>query len=323
MVESESLMIDIKNIVEASQCINPVFLHSPQYQSISLSQLFGLNLICKVETINPIGCFKGRGVDWWMFNHQNNKKIVCVSAGNFGLAMAYSAKRYGIEVHVFSIEKANPIKMQMIKNMGAHIHLMGDNYDFVREEAQRYAEIHNWYLIVDGKEIEITEGAGTIGMELSKFSMPFEALYIPIADGALITGIATWYKAKSPQTKIIGVCAQGAPSMQLSWKAGRVVSSQTVNTIADGIAINTPIKEAFDALVPVIDEILLVDDAQIVHAMKLLYDNEHIVTEPAGATALAAAIANADNYKNKTVGIIITGSNINVVHREKWLNGRL
>lgn len=310
--------LNLNRISTAHQTINPIFLNTPQFQSEKLSQLLGLSLILKVETINPIGCFKGRGADWWTKNH-NVKKLVCVSAGNFGLAMAYAGREQGIEVHVFSIKAANPIKIAAIQQLGAEMHLLGTNYDDVRAEAKRYAEENDCYLIVDGKEIEITEGAGTIAVELIKYPSKFDVLYIPVADGALISGIGAWFKKYSPQTKIIGVCAEGAPAMYQSWKQGHVVSTDNVQTIADGIAINTPIPEAFNLLVTCIDELILVEDAQIIKAMKLLYDHEQLVTEPAGAVALAAVIENTKNNQDKTIGIILTGANINPANREKWL----
>jgi threonine dehydratase len=308
-----------KKIELAAKTIDPVFLHSPQYQSQRLSQLLGFPLICKVESVNPIGCFKGRGADWWIKCHPQIKKLVCVSAGNFGLAMAYAGRKNNVEVHVFSIQNANPEKIQLIKQLGANIHLQGTNYDIVREEARKFSEKNDCYLIVDGKEIEITEGAGTIGLELSLYSTPIDQIFIPVGDGALINGIGSWFKSINPQTKLIGVCAKGAPAMHLSWTQGKIISTPVVNTIADGVAINTPIHEAFEQLKTIADEIVLVDDAQIIGAMKLLYDHEHLVTEPAGALSLAAAVQRPKN--NKTTAVVISGANVDTRHREKWLQG--
>lgn len=315
--------INNDNIRIAQQSIDPVFINTPQYQSESLSQLLGASLVLKVETINPLGCFKGRGADWWVKTHQQVKKLVCVSAGNFGLAMAYAGRRQGMEVHVFSIEKANLIKIAAIEQLGAKIHLLGNNYDIVRAAAKNYAEENDCYFIVDGKEAEITEGAGTIGIELAKYPQKFDVLYIPVGDGALISGIGAWFKTYFPQTKIVGVCAKGAPAMYQSWKKGHIISTDQVETIADGIAINTPITEAYELLVTLIDELTLIDDSQTVRAMQLLYEKEHLITEPAGAVALAAAMANAKNNQHKTIGVILTGANINPVNREKWLQGAI
>lgn len=256
----------------------------------------------------------------WIKSHDSVEKIVCVSAGNFGQAIAYAGKQKGLQVHVFSIKSANPFKMKAIERLGAHIHLLSDNYDFVRAEAESFAKKNGCYFIVDGKEEAITEGAGTIALELCKY--PLDRLYIPVGDGALINGIGSWYKSNGAKTKIIGVCARGAPAMYESWRRGHVVSTESTKTIADGIAINTPIKEAYELLSNIVDEMVLVDDEKIIQAMKLFYEHEHIVTEPAGAISLAAAINCAKETKGKTVGIIISGSNIDPQYRDKWLQGK-
>lgn len=313
-------MIKQSHIKNAAEIINPIFTNTPQYQSIPLSNLLGCSVICKIETCNPIYCFKGRGADFWMKRHKDIKKIVCVSAGNFGQAMAYAGKENNVEVHVFSIETANPIKMDAIKNLGANVHLIGDNYDYVRIKAKEFAEKNNCYFIVDGKEVEITIGAGTIGMELDRYNKPIDAIYIPVGDGALINGIGAWFKEKNLATKIIGICSEGAPSMFQSWKENRIVSTNIVNTIADGIGINTPILEAYELLKHTTDEMLLVNDDRIIEAMRLLYSHEHLTVEPAGAVALAAAMNESHKNQGKTIAIIITGANINPKYSGQWLH---
>lgn len=251
--------------------------------------------------------------------HPDIKKIVCVSAGNFGQAMAYAGKENNVEVHVFSIEKANPIKMNAIKELGAIVHLLGDNYDYVRAEAKKFSDNNECYFIVDGKENEITEGAATIGMELSRYPESIDSIYIPVGDGALISGIGSWFKANQSRTEIFGICAEGAPAMFQSWKEHRIVSTPNVNTIADGIGINTPIREAYELVCATTDDMMLVSDEQIIEAIGLLYEYENLIVEPAGAAALAGAMVKENQNRGKAIAVILTGANINPKFREKWL----
>ncbi len=310
--------ISLENIETAAGSINPIYLNSPQYRSEGLSGLLNLSLVCKVETVNPIGCFKGRGVDWWARCNPHIKQLVCLSSGNLGQALAYVGREMGIEVHIFTIETANPTKVKSMEALDAIVHLHGKKYREARAEAARFAKANDFYLLIDEEEFEISEGAGTIAVELGKYPDAFDVLYVPVGGGTLINGVGTWFKANSPETKIIGVCAKGAPAMQLSWREGRVVCTDTVDTIADGVTVSEPVSQSVELLTTSVNEIVLVDDPDIIQAMHAFYKHEKIVLEPAGAISLAAAMVDAHKNVGKTVGIILSGSNISPQDRDKW-----
>ena len=158
----------------------------------------------------------------------------------------------------------------------------------------------------DGHDARISEGAGTIAVELDR--MPMDVLLVPVGNGALISGIGRWMKARNPQTKIIGICAQGAPAMALSWREGRPVSSQTTATMADGLAVRVPVPAAVDWMREYVDDMMLVSEESIWRALEVVRDTLGLLVEPAGATGIAAALEYGRH--GSPLGTIITGGNL-------------
>src|SRR5262249_37315214 len=159
---------------------------------------------------------------------------------------------------------------------------------------------------------------GTIAVELLRWPKPFEAILVPVGNGALINGIGTWAKAHAPATRVIGVCAAGAPAMERSWRTGAVVATETVETIADGIGVRVPVREALDDMRGVVDEILLVDDATILRAMRMLVEHTGIVVEPAGAVGVAAVLANRDRFRGQLLATPLCGGNVTPEQLKEW-----
>jgi len=313
--------IALSHIEDARAGISPVFLNSPQYKSEPLSRLLEASLVIKLETANPIGSFKGRGADWWVKNNPEIREIVCVSAGNFGQAMAYSARAAGAALHVFTVTDANSLKVDAMKRLGAHVHQPADTYPDAAKAAKAFATDNGFHFLVDGEASEISEGAGTIGAELTQLPDSLDAVFVPIGDGALINGVGSWFKAHSPATRIVGVCAVGAPAMYRSWMAGKATSTDGTDTIADGIAISAPIPISVALMRQTTDDIVLIDDVDTIAAMRLLFQVEHIVTEPSGAIALAAVLAQKDQIQGWRIAIIVSGANIQAKSTARWLLG--
>jgi len=246
-------LVSLENIRQAYKRISPMLKDTPFYQSTRLSDRFGFDVRLKCQFLNPLRSFKGRGAEWWVAQHKDLTKVACVSAGNFGQAMAYVCKINGIELHVFTVDDANEQKVRGIQKLGATVHFCGQDYAHADRLAANYASENSAFLLIDGDAPEITEGAATIGLELTEAT---SEIYIPIGDGALINGIGSWMKQVSPKTKVIGVCAAGAPAMYESWKQGKVIRERGKGTIADGIAILEPVASSFDTVRTVVDEIL-------------------------------------------------------------------
>ena len=314
------MRLSLARIEEASRVIDPVFRCSPQFASDALNKQLGLELVCKVETLNPIRSFKGRGADY--FVHQlgeSRQRLVCASAGNFGQGLAYAARKRGCEVTVFAAETANPLKIERMRKLGAEVVLRGADFDAAKQAAREFAEGNRLPFVEDGCEVTISEGAGTIGLELSRWPKPFDTVLVPLGNGALLAGVGRWLKAVSPQTRVIGVSAAGASAMEQSWRSKRTVVTDRAETIADGIAVRVPIEEALDDLQFVVDDILLVDDQMTLQAMRLLFREMGIVVEPAGAVGIAAVMAYQEKFAGQLAATILCGGNLTEEQTQRWL----
>jgi len=307
----------LDRIAEAARVIDPVFRNTPQYLSERLSAGLSCELTLKIETINPIGCFKGRGASYFLHRHTGTAPLVCASAGNFGQAMAYVCRTRDIQLTIFASVNANPLKVQQMKSLGAKVVLQGHDFDDAKSIAAAWADQTGSLFVEDGRIPEIAEGAGSIAVEL--LDQSFDAILVPLGNGALLTGIARWIKAHSPETQVIGVSAANASVMHDSFKAGRVVEHPTANTIADGIAVRVPVPEAIADMQGIVDDVLLVHEASILTAMKLLFEDERLIIEPSGAVGLAALLEHPELADLGKVVTILCGGNLTQEQIRTWL----
>ncbi|MEO7963627.1 MAG: pyridoxal-phosphate dependent enzyme [Gemmatimonadaceae bacterium] len=311
--------LSIENIARAATTIDPVFLNSPQYRAESLGEALGVSITVKVETVNPIRSFKGRGADFFVRECADpSVPLVCASAGNFGQGLAYAARRAGVTFDVFASTRANELKVERMRALGATVHRAGDDFDAAKGAARAYAQKTGRRYVEDGRDVAISEGAGTIGVELLEGNGRFDTLVVPLGNGALLAGVGAWVRAHAPNVRILGVCAAGAPSMQQSWRARRVIETPTVSTIADGIAVRVPIPEALEDLRDVVDDIVLVDDAMTLTAMRLLFSHMGLVVEPAGAVGVAALLALESEVKGTEVATILCGGNLTAAQIDEY-----
>ena len=232
--------------------------------------------------------------------------------------MAWSARKRGLPITVFSATSANPLKVERMRALGAEVRQVGKDFDEAHHAATEFAKSHGARLVEDGRDVEIAEGAGTIGMELSRWPEPFDDVVVPLGDGALLAGIARWIKSEHPATRMIGVCAAGAPAMERSWRAGEL-RDLPAETIADGIAVTSPFAEALSDITGVIDDVLLVDDDRIVEAIRSAHRDLGIVLEPAGAAGLAAVQSHPDLFRGRLVATILSGGNATAEQLARWL----
>ena len=307
----------VSDVKRAAEVINPVFLRSPQYEYGPLSNQLGTNVVLKVETLNPIRSFKGRGADLLM--QTTSSPIICASAGNFGQAMAYAARTYGVTITVVAALNANLFKIERMKALGAEVILHGSDFDSAKEYARQLAVRNNQRFVEDSADVETAIGAGTIALELMNYPEQLDVLLVPVGNGALINGIGRVYKDRNSPTEIIGVQAEGAPAMTESWKHKTKMVHESINTIADGIGVRIPVNEALEDMYPVVDDMLLVSDNTILKAMKLLQHTGGLITEPAGAAGIAALLDHS-RFKSMKVGVILCGSNLTTEQMKLWLN---
>jgi len=306
-------------ILDAAAIIDPIFLNTPQFELDTLNSILDLRLVLKVETLNPIRSFKGRGTDYFVRRHSHEPALVCASAGNFGQGMAYACQKHNISLTVFAAQNANSLKLKRMRQLGAEVQLAGEDFDAAKDAGKAYALAINCPFVEDGREPEVSIGAGTIGLELSRYPQPIDTLLMPLGNGALINGIGTWFKREHPTTQVIGIVAAGAPSMQLSWLQGCSVETEAVNTIADGIAVRSPVTEALRVMKTTVDDVICVSDEVTLQAMKQIHELAGIVVEPAGAVGVAAAIAYKEKFSGQLIATPLCGSNLTKDQMTCWL----
>jgi threonine dehydratase len=304
-------LITEAEIETARDSIDPVFLDSPLLRETPLDQALGCVLALKLETLNPIRSFKGRGTEaLFAALSQKPKSVVATSTGNFGQGIARAARRRGIAATILAPDGANPLKLAAMERLGAAVRIVPAAEGDGKAGAARLAAETGAMMIEDGAHREIAAGAGVIGLELTEAGILPDILVIQLGDGALAAGIGSWLRARSPKTRIVGVVASGAPAMMQSLAAGRAVVTAGVDTIADGMAICAPIASSVAMLKHCIDAVVAVDDAAIVAAARLLLRLTGVLVEPSGAAGIAAIATHRDTFAGQSVAGVLTGSNL-------------
>lgn len=284
--------------------IDPVFLNSPQFVSGDLSDKLGCEVVVKVETLNPIGSFKGRGASVLAPSLDPRRTWVCSTAGNFGQGIAYSARKTGASVQVFVSPAVPASKVVRMRRLGARVELS----DQPEAAAHDYAAANDERLLVtDALDPAMAEGAGTIAIELEHAGQ-VDTAFVQLGDGALISGVACWLKHVAPRTRVIGVCASGAPAMAESFKAGHAIAVRGAGTIATAIAITEPIPESLARVRAFVDDVVLVDDNDLRAAQQLVADALGVLVEPAGAAGVAALSRHGAGLTGQRVAVILTGA---------------
>lgn len=291
-------------IAAAVSQIPSVFLDSPQFVAERLSSELGRELVVKVETLNPIGSFKGRGTSVLSRRLDPEREWVCSTAGNFGQGMAYAARERGARVQVFVSWAVPEGKVANMRRLGARV----DVVERAEAAARVYAgESDERFLIVDGRDPSMAEGAGTIGLELAAFA-DLDVAFVQLGDGALISGVACGLKSVSPRTRVIGVCASGAPAMARSFEAGRAIAVEGEGTFATAISITEPVPESLARVIALVDDVVLVDDDDLRAGMERIRESLGVVVEPAGAAGVAALVRYAAVIPGGRVAVILTGA---------------
>ena len=314
--------LNIDRIEAAAGLIDAQFRDTPQYVCPHLSKALGCRVVLKVETLNPIRCFKGRGTETILARLDATagpRSVVCASAGNLGQALAYCGSNRGFDVTVTASAGANPLKVDRMRALGADVRLVDGQIEESLEAAVEHSQKTGAFLVEDSKNLDTCEGAGTIGLELSRLPFSLDAVLISLGAGAMATGIGVAMKSRSPDTEIVCVQPQNAPALTRSYLAGEVVESGPPDTIADGVAGRYTIPAVLADLLEIADDALLVTEASIIDGMRLLYENTGLIVEPAAALGVACILEQPDRFRGKTVATVLCGSNVAPEDFETWL----
>jgi len=269
--------------------------------------------------------FMGRGTETAVSRlvaHAGGSTAVCAaSADNLGQALAYSGARRGIPVIIVAARTANPFKIERIRALGATVRLEGDDIEDARLLARRIAADQGAHLIEDSLDLATCEGAKTVGLELLTRGPPLDTLVIALGGGALASGVGCVAKSIAFHVEVIAVQPAGAPAMALSWRSGAVVETETIDTIADGVAGRYPIPEVLDDLLVLVDDVMLVGEGAIMTGMRLLLQHAGVVVEPSAALGVAAVMENRERFAGRRVATILCGSNVTTDDFSRWALG--
>jgi threonine dehydratase len=312
--------LSLDRIREAYAMIPVVFRDSPQFVSEPLSRALGCRVLCKVECLNPIRSFKGRGASYFLARERATAEpLVTASAGNFGQGLAFAARQYAQPLIVFAATTADPMKVARMRDLGAEVRLAGTDFDSAKEEARGLAGREDLRFVEDGREPAIAEGAGTIALELGRWPEPVDAIFVPVGNGALISGVGRWMHAHAPGCRVVGVCAAGAPAMAQSWRSGQICTTVATATAADTLAVRNPIPEALQEMRTAVDDLVTVEEDQLRDAVRRLHRDLGLVVEPSGAASLAAVMHAGTQYRDGLVAILISGGNLAPALIPSWL----
>ena len=307
--------VTLQDIQAARERIRDVVYHSPCPYSLQLSRLCGCEIYCKLDHLQITGSFKERGARNKLLllpPEARQRGVVAASAGNHAQALAYHGHELGIEVTVVMPKWAPLIKVTNCRGFGARVILHGDSYDEARAHAKALAEKDRATYVPGFDDVDIIAGQGTMGLEILEDVADVDAVVVPVGGGGLISGVGVAVKSLRPQARIIGVEPHHAPTLHASLRAGRVVRIESKPTLADGLAIAEVGKICFEIAKHVVDDLVMVNEAQIAMSVLRLLELEKTVVEGAGAVPLAAALQRSMSLEGKKVVLCLCGGNIDV-----------
>jgi threonine dehydratase len=308
-------VVSFRSILEARRKIGNLVTKTPTYLSNVFSQRTGAEVYLKLECFQPVGVFKIRGAVNKICSlspSELERGLVTASSGNHGLAVAYAAKIYGAKAVVVVPENAVKEKVEAIESYGADIVKYGKDYDEAYSKALEIQREAGTTFVQSFEDPFVVAGQGTVGLELLEDVPDLDAIIVPVGGGGLISGISIAAKTLNPKLRIVGVQSEGAPAVYRSWRAGKIVEVDSVNTVADGLAARKPPDLTFGIIKRYVDTVLLVSEEEIGEAVLALLHDAHILAEPSGAASLAALLFKYHPKPEEKVAVIISGANISI-----------
>jgi threonine dehydratase len=317
----DRVRLELDRVRAAVGKIDPAFLDTPALPWAPLGRALGCSVTLKVETLNPVRSFKGRGTETVTAAacEMGASRVVCPSAGNLGQALAYSGGRRGLGVTVVAARTANPLKLRQIAAFGADVRLDGEDIEDARLLAREIAEAGGEYLVEDGLDLATCEGAATIGLELVRDDPELDIVLVALGGGAMASGVGYTLRSLADHVEVIGIQPVGAPAMALSWRQRAVVETDRIETIADGVAGRCPIPEVLDDLLIVLDDVMLVREDSIKAGMRMLYELAGLIVEPSAALGVAAVLEEPERFAGRRVTTILCGSNVGPADFARWV----
>jgi len=321
-------LASVSKIKEAHERLKDVALQTPCLKHYNLSTKYNCNIYLKREDLQPVRSFKIRGAYnkiASLSTEELKNGIVCASAGNHAQGVAFACHKLKIKGKIFMPNPTPEQKINKVKHFGQEwvdIVLTGDSFDDAHAAAMQASTTTGATLIHPFDDLTVIEGQGTVGAEMiTQIDVPLDVLLVAVGGGGLISGVGSYFKALSPNTKIIAVEAAGANALKTSLDEKKLVTLDKIDTFADGIAVKKIGETTFKICQQIVDKCLLVPEGKICSTILQLYNDEALVVEPAGAVSISALDQIIEEIKGKNVGIIICGGN-NDIHRTQEIKER-
>jgi threonine dehydratase len=315
-------MFDLPQLERAQDIVGAAMPPTPAYAWPLLSGRLGATVIVKHENHTPTGAFKVRGglvyVDRLKRERPHTTGLISATRGNHGQSLAFAASRYRVPVTIFVPHGNSVEKNRAMQAFGANLVEYGEDFQSAREEAGRRADLSGLEF-VPSFHPDLVMGVATYALELLRKAPDLDVLYVPIGQGSGICGCILARDLLGLTTEIVGVQSTEAPSYALSFAAGTVVTTESSNTLADGMATRVPDPDALAIIRKGASRIVQVTDDEIRLAIRALWTDTHNLAEGAGAAALAAALQDKQKIRGRQVGLVLSGGNIDLDLFKRWV----
>lgn len=320
----KSPVITVENIYKAKVRLKGIAEQTPLMYNYRLSEHYGCRLYLKREDMQVVRSYKIRGAYNKMATVPKKelaRGVVCASAGNHAQGVAFACQKMEVHGKVYMPGVTPRQKVKKVKLFGKEwvdVVLTGDTFDDACHEARKDADENKKVFIHPFDDERIIEGQGTVGLEiLEDCDRSLDYVFVAVGGGGLISGLGSYFKQLSPNTRIIGVEPEGAPAMFESLRAGEPVTLNQIDSFVDGVAVRRVGNLTFRIARKVVDDMILVPEGKVCSAILQLYNEEGIVVEPAGALAVAALDLYKEQIKDKNIACVVSGSNNDITRTEE------
>lgn len=320
---NDSYFPSLKDIMTAEHTLHDILSPTPLMKNRNMSEKYGANVLFKREDLQMVRSYKIRGAYNKMKSltpEEIKQGVVCASAGNHAQGVAYSCSKLNIKGQIYMPVTTPKQKINQVKMFGGEsikVILTGDTFDQANAAAEKACRENGMVFIPPFNDPKIIEGQATVGLEIIQESkIKIDYIFVPIGGGGLASGVGSFYKQMSPNTKIIGVEPAGAAGMKKSMECGEVTELAEVDKFVDGAAVQRVGDITFNICQKVLDDIIVVPEGKICTTILNLYNFDAIVVEPAGALSISALDYYKDEIKGKNVVCVISGSNNDIIRME-------
>jgi threonine dehydratase len=304
-----------EDIVAAAPLVHRYVRPTPLYEWPELSRQLGCRFFLKHENHTPTTAFKVRGginVVARLTDEQRRKGVIGCTTGNHGQSLAYACKVFGVRCIIVVPVGNNPDKNAAMRALGAELIEHGKDFDEARQHCELIQGQERLRYIHSANEPDLVAGVGTYALEIFDELPDPDVLLVPVGLGSGICGTALVAKKRRPQTRVIGVQSELAPSVTLSWRAGQAVPTETARTFAEGMATRMPAEMTLDIMRLLVDDMVLVSDVSLRAAISWLLHVTHNLAEGAGAASTAAALQLKDQLRGQKVVGVLSGGNLDI-----------